>query len=101
MTIIEILIAIALLLIIFGLVVFYTVVYQVIKYTDNLEMYDGGDIIGIGDTTDMINPATTTDNTTTRTVNPPDDAYEYPPTLTTYTIDGFYDNIAKRNKNKK
>ena len=97
MTIIEILIAIALLLIIFGLVVFYTVIYQVIKYTDNLDMYDGGDIIGIGDNDDMINPATTTKTT----IDPPDDTYEYPPTLTTYTIDGFYDNIAKRNKNRK
>ena len=65
MTIIEILIAIALLLIIFGLVVFYTVVYQVIKYTDNIEMYDGGDLIGIGDDMDMINPATTTTTPTT------------------------------------
>ena len=67
MTIIEILIAIALLLIIFGLVVFYTVVYQVIKYTDNIEINDGGDIIGIGDDMDMINPATTTTPTTVKT----------------------------------
>lgn len=36
---------------------FYTI-YQVMNYIENIEMYNGGDIIGIGD--DTINPDTST-----------------------------------------
>ena len=60
MTAIEVLVGVVLVLVISGLVLFYMTLYQILKHIDNIEMFDGGDIIGIGNTTDEINPATTT-----------------------------------------
>lgn len=60
MTAIEVLVGVVLVLVISGLVLFYMTLYQILKHIDNIEMFDGGDIIGIGDTADEINPDKTT-----------------------------------------
>jgi hypothetical protein len=41
-----------------GLGAFFYTIYQVTRDIENINMYPGGDIIGIGD--DMINPDTST-----------------------------------------
>ena len=53
-------------------------------------MFDGGDIIGIGDTADEINPDKTTSTVETISRNstygafPTDDTHEYPPPVKSY-----------------
>lgn len=61
MTTIEYLVLAILILATIGLGAFFYALYQVMNYIENIEMYNGGDIIGVGDdNTDTINSDTST-----------------------------------------
>ena len=78
MTLIELLVLTILITLLCGVLLFFYTLYQVMVYIDKIELYNGGDIIGIGD----INPDTTKENTVTTSTtekispNTPDTVYK-------------------------
>ena len=52
MTLIELAVIAILITLLCGVLIFFWLIYQIMKYIDNIEMYGGGDLIGVSEKDD-------------------------------------------------